>query len=264
MATYNPVVLGLLVEAVSAVQQRPVAWTDVLAASATLAAVLVALCVAIFGPRRLTRPRLSVTVNLEPPDCTSSFLPEGRSKSARSGPDHYIVRLRVSNHGNEDARDVEVLMLRLWVINDNGTPVIDRLFLPLLLRWSWWPAPSASAAWLPTLLPGLYKHCDFLVVAQEQGSASANKRWRRRRAVGEPRSWITLQTVIDIGDASGQNPMCKRPGQYQLDFAVAASNAKTIYRTAHISFKGWRDNEMDMFGKGGGLNIELTETRRVR
>jgi hypothetical protein len=53
--------------------------------------------------------------------------------------------------------------------------------------------------------------------------------------------------------------MRKQPGQYQLDFAVAASNARTIYRTAHISFNGWRDNGTEMFGEGGGLHIEITE-----
>jgi hypothetical protein len=30
---------------------------------------------------------------------------------------------------------------------------------------------------------------------------------------------------------------------------------KTIYRTAHISFRGWRDDQTEMFAKGGGLNV---------
>ncbi len=238
-------------------------WTSVLSSIGTLAAVLVALGVAFFGPRRVTKPKLSMKIRPQPPDCMWISGTEERMTDTGSGPGHYIVRPQVANYGNEDARNVEVLMLRLWVIDDNGQRVIDPFFLPLVLRWSWWPERSVSPTWLPRLLPGTSKHYDLLVVASEQASRPGAKRWHHSRTAGRPRSWIAFQTAYDsLDDDSVQNRMRKQPGQYQLDFAVAASNAKTIYRTAHISFSGWRDSEAEMFGGGGGLRIEITETSK--
>ena len=237
-------------------------WTNILSSIGTFAAVLVALSVAIFGPRRVTKPKLSVTIESGAPDCMWVSGNEKRMRDTGSGPGHYIVRPRVVNYGNEDARDVEVLPIRLWVIRDDGERLIDPSFLPLVQRWSWWPERSVSAAWLPRLLPGTSKHYDLLVIASEQGPRSRRKQRRHSEAAGWPKSWIAFQTAYDLlDDDSVQNRMRKQPGQYQLDFAVAASNAKTIYRTAHIRFNGWQDNEIKMmFGEGGGLHIEITET----
>jgi hypothetical protein len=71
---------------------------------------------------------------------------------------------------------------------------------------------------------------------------------------------MTFKAAYDPSDSSGQSPLRKPPGRYQLDFIVAASNATAIYRTAHISFTGWRDGVTEMFGEGGGINIKITET----
>ncbi len=235
-------------------------WTSVLSSIGTLAAVVVALVVAIFGPRRVTKPKLSVMIRPEAPDCMWISGTEERMRDTGSGPGHYVVRARVTNYGNEDARNVEVKMIRLWVINDDGERLIDPFFLPLVLRWSWWPESSDSAAWLPRLLPGTSKHYDLLVVALEQGLRSDAKRRHHGETDGRPKSWIAFQTAYDLlDDDSVKNRMRKQPGRYQLEFAVAASNAKTIYRTAHISFNGWHDNETEMF-REGGLRIEINET----
>ena len=237
-------------------------WTNVVSSIATLSAVLVALCVAIFGPRRVTKPKLSVSLNMESPECMTGFSSRRRRRYS-SVPDHYIVRPQVENHGNEDARDVEVKMYKLWIINDDGKPSIDPFFLPLVLRWSWWPAPSLPRALMPKLLPGLPKHFDLLLVTKQDSNGGG--RWRLRRTFREPNSWMVFQHAYNFpAGASEQDLMRKPPGQYELDLIVSASNAKTIYRTAYISFKGWRDNEAEMFCKDGGLYIEITETPRDR
>ncbi len=187
---------------------------------------------------------------------------EESMRDAGSGLGHYVIRPRVINEGNEDARDVEVSMIRLRS-NDGGKWLIDPLFLPLVLRWSWWPERSHSAGWLPRLLPGTSKHYDLLVVASEQGRRWRTKRRHGSETVGQPETWIAFQTAYDLlDDDSVRHRMRKQPGQYQLDFAVAASNAKTIYRTAHISFGDWRDNGTEMFGKGGSFQIKITETSK--
>ena len=236
-------------------------WTNVLSAIGTFIAVLVALWVAIFGPRRVTKPKLSVMIRPEAPDCVWASSGEKGMRDTGSGPGHYVVRPRVINYGNEDARNAEVLMIRLWVINDDGKWSVDPLFLPLVLRWSWWPERSVSPAVLPRLLPGTSKNYDLFVVASEQSPRSGTNQRHRNETAGRPKTWIAFQTAYDsLDDDSIQHRMRKQPGRYQLDFAVAASNAKTIYRTAHISFSGWRDNRAEMFGEDGGLHIEITKT----
>jgi hypothetical protein len=219
----------------------------------------------MFGPRRVTKPKLSLTIQLNAPDCMWIPASEERMRDTGSDIGHYIVRPQVFNYGNEDARDIEVQMIRLWIIGEDGERLLDPLFLPLLLRWSWWPDDSAPAAWLPRLLPGTSKHYDLLVVASEQDPRPGTKRRNHGEMTGPQKSWIAFQTAYGpLDDDSIQNRMHKAPGHYQLDLAVAASNAKTIYRTAHISFDGWRDNAAEMFGKSGGLNIGITETPSQR
>jgi hypothetical protein len=178
--------------------------------------------------------------------------------------DRYVIRLRVSNHGNEDASNVEVLMTNLWVIDADGKRLPDTSFLPLMLRWSWWPETTISPAWLPKLLPGVFKHCDLLILSQEQGSAPGAKRRHSGEAAIEPNSWMTFQNVYAFPGEDRLHPMRKPPGLYQLDFSVAASNAKAIYRTAYISFTGWRDDAAEMFGEGGGFKVEISEYLQIQ
>jgi hypothetical protein len=164
-------------------------WTEVLTSIGTFSAVLVALWVAIFGPRRVTKPKLSVTLSMKSPECIGGFNNRERMRGRPSGPDYYIVRAQVKNDGNEDARDVEVKMHELWIVDNHGKPLIDLLFLPLVLRWSWWPGPSLPTPLMPKLLPGLPKHFDLLVVTK-QDSKRGGRRWLHRETSREPNSWM--------------------------------------------------------------------------
>jgi hypothetical protein len=186
-----------------------VIWTNILEAVATFAAVVVALSVAIFGPRRVTKPKLSVTLTLEAPDCMGDFKTEGRTTGNLRNIDQYNVRLRVTNHGNEDARDVEVMMVKLWAVM-NGTPKIDPLFLPLLLRWSWWP--EGSSAWLQKLLPGMFKHCDFLVVTMGDHTMTDGETRINPEAHKGPKPWITFQTAYGLNDISARDSKVSTDG----------------------------------------------------
>ena len=239
-------------------------WTTIASSIGTCAAVLIALWIAIFGPRRVTEPKLSAMIRPGAPDCMWISGAEDKKRNPSLAGGYYIVRPRIVNYGNEDAHDVEVQMIRLWVISDDGKRLIDPLFLPLLLRWSWWPDHTASAAWLPRLLPGTSKHYDLLVVTSGRDLRSRTKQRHDDEATRQPESRITFQTAYDLcNEDSDHNRMRKPYGQYQLDFAVAASNAKTIYRTAYITFNGWQDDAAKMFGDGGALRIEITDTPAI-
>jgi hypothetical protein len=108
----------------------------------------------------------------------------------------------------------------------------------------------------------MFKHCDFLVVTMEEADSSTTNGETQGspEVLRGPEAWITFQAAYGGSDITILNSMRKPPGEYQLDFAMAASNARTIYRTAHICFKGWRDNEAEMFSVNGGLRVTITKT----
>lgn len=186
--------------------------------------------------------------------------PEGKGTGDSSAQGHYIVRLRVTNNGNEDARDVEVMMIRLWVVDGDGKRLVDPSFLRLMLQWSWWTDDGSPARWLERLPAGTFKHCDLLIVSLGQGARPSPTRRRGSKKVEHPKPWMTFVTAFDPSDATGHSPLRKPPGRYQLDFVTAMSNAAAIYRTAHISFGGWRDGAAEMFGDGGGLQVRVTKS----
>lgn len=235
-----------------------------MSSSATLAAVLVALWVAISGPRPLAKPKLRVSVEPVPPDCMWLPGPEPRVGDTCLASGHYVVRLRISNEGKEDARDVEVMMIGLWVIDDVGKRLEDPSFLPLLLPWSWWIPDSGPVRWLERLPARTFKHCDLLAVTLQPAANPGPKRRRFNKKVRPPQPWMTFQPAYDPARSPGRNPLSKPPGRYQLDFVVAASNATAIRWAAHINFTGWLDNPAKMFGEAGGLHIKITESGNVR
>src|ERR1700733_6109734 len=236
-----------------------------LTAIGAIGAAAIALWAVLFGSRRVTRPKLSVTLRMEPPECMAVYRRRDRTTARPSVPDYYVIRPQVENHGNEDARNVEVKMHKLWLVNDHGQLVTDRLFLPLVLPWSWWPSPSLPVTLMHKLVSGMPKHFDLLVVTRKQPSQAASK-WRRYRGL-RPGStpYMAFQHACNFPYGSSEKDLlCKPPGQYQLDIVVSASNAETLYQTAHINFKGWRDGEAEMFREGGGLNIRMSETPQAR
>jgi hypothetical protein len=224
--------------------------------------VLVALWVTVFGPRRVAKPRLSVSVELAPPDCMWNPAPGEGTGGGRTRTGHYDIRLRVTNEGNEDARDVEVMMIRLRRLSDSGKWLTDPSFLPLLLPWSWWVANEGPARWLERLPTGTFKHCDLLTVTLEHDSTSSSRGRQRQRMNGASKPWMTFRPAYDTSRSYGQNLMRKPPGRYKLEFVAAMSNAPAIYLTAHMSFTGWRDTLEEMFSDNGGFNIEIARTTR--
>lgn len=181
-------------------------------------------------------------------------------------PDYYIIRPQVENHGNEDAQNVEVKMHKLWLVNDHGQLVIDHGFLPLVLPWSWWPSPSLPVTLMQKLVSGMPKHFDLLVVTPKQPSQTGSK-WRRRyhELRRETNPHMAFQHACNFPSGNSEKDLLQKPpGQYQLDFVVSASNAETLYQTAHINFRGWHYSEAEMFREGGGLNIRISETPRDR
>jgi hypothetical protein len=225
-------------------------WTAATAIG-TIGAVVVALGVALLGPRRLAAPTLSVSIRMRPPDShrvvsTMTYLPKSSLMQAPT----YYCRLRISNDGNDEARDVEVQLLRLRRLGQDGSWTEDPVFLPLSLQWS---HSREVMIVRPKLLPGLFRYCDLCHVEDPAGPFAAKS--------GDP--WLVLNTEVEPNEFEpGSWPTKKPPGHYELDFAVAAANAKTVYRTARINFDGWFTEAEEMFDKG--LHITLRDERQRR
>ncbi len=224
-------------------------WTavgTVGSAAGALFAVLVALWLGLFGPRRVTKPKLKVSIEMKAPDChkinaTASYQLMGATIPGTIP--QYYCRLRVGNDGNEEARDVEVQLIRLWRLDGDGKRAQDPVFIPLSLVWSH-SNPPVSAR--PKLLPGLFRHCDLCHVSRPPDQREAE---------------IEFNTEVRPNEfRPGEWPTLKPPGEYQLEFGVAASNAKTIYRTAAIHFTGqWREPEEEMLGHELRVTLSKTE-----
>lgn len=196
----------------------------------TLAAVVVAL-LAGFG-RIGARARLEVFVDPGPPGKIRIRTEMGISSFAS-----YYCRLRIVNQGTAVAEGVEVQMLQLRKRDASGAMVVDPVFLPLDLKWSF------DQEQRPRLLPGVYRFCDLV-------------------HVDDPVATLTRKELLLVFHSSmyparpnelrvGEWPTVKPPGDYELDIAVAGVNARTIRRTISIRLIEWHEqDEAAMFSKG--------------
>jgi hypothetical protein len=195
---------------------------------ATVAAVVVAL-LAGFG-KIGARARLEVFIDPGPP----------AKIRIRTAADHgswagYYCRLRVENHGTAVAEGVEVQMLELRKRDDSNAMMVDPVFLPLDLRWSFGEEQR------PRLLPGVSRFCDLVHVDDP--------------VVTEGRLLLVFHSAMYPAHPNelrvGEWPTLKPPGDYELDIGVAGVNAKTVRRTISIRFsETWYDDEAEMFAKG--------------
>jgi hypothetical protein len=195
---------------------------------ATVAAVVVAL---LAGFSKIgARAKLDVFVDPGPPGKIRIKTVMGRGAWAG-----YYCRLRVENHGTAVAEGVEVQMLELRKRDDTGAMVIDPVFLPLDLKWSF------DQEQRPRLLPRVRRFCDLVHV--DDPAATGGKLWLVFHSSMYPAEPNELRV--------GEWPTRKPPGDYELDIGVAGVNARTIRRTISIRFSEfYEQDEAAMFSKG--------------
>jgi len=225
-----------------------------LGAVATFAAVAAALVIAIWGDwlKSLTsRPKLTLSISMKPPDChriqvivqfpvqPASFMNPGIG-TAPPIPlafDAYYFRLSVGNDGKAAARNVGVRAVQLSRLDTaTGTFTPDPLFMPMDLTWSHANGSVVAAK----IDPELPKHCDLAQVNEADPTL--------------------LQFCTEVSPnevAPGVYPTKKPNGTYRLRIAATADNSKPVYRTLSIAFDGkWYKTEADMFTKGVQIAVE--------
>ena len=147
----------------------------------------------------------------------------------------YYCRLRIANHGTAVADGVEVQMLELRKRDGTNAMVIDPVFLPLDLRWSF------DQEQRPRLLPGVHRFCDLVHVDDPAATGG------RLMLVFHSSMYPAHPNELRVGEW----PTLKPPGDYELDIGVAGVNAKTVRHTISIKLsETWFDDEAEMFTKG--------------
>ena len=228
------------------------AGAGIITGMATLGAVIVALLIA-FGRIRATAD-LEVYLDPHPPDSHQILttiegeqpdLPFIRSVQTQS----YYCRLRVRNQGRAEAEGVEVQMFALRKRGAAGTFEPDPIFLPLDLQWSFGETQR------PRLLPDLERYCDLVHIDRLPSSTQVS------RLIFHNAGYPTAPNALKEAEWPTQKP----PGEYELDIAVAATNARTIRRTISINFTGeWYDDEKEMFAQGLIVQVQRPTPRAPR
>lgn len=225
-------------------------YAEELTALGTLSLAIVTLIlalVALFGEKfweYVTRPKLSITFNLRPPDCHKTAFGDGAPV--------YFLRVLVSNEGKRPAREVEVFLKDLRCIEAFGATPVDReRFLPLNLRWSHYTDPAARFGpypWLlPSIAPGLPKHCDLAHIIHPRYRQGRPLEDDPSLKVPPQKTTLSLELIVKPHTLSHLWP----PGTYELKLVAGASNAEPKEYSRKLTITGkWFDDEEEMLTKG--------------
>jgi hypothetical protein len=223
-----------------------------LAAVATSLAVVIAL----FKDELLRffrRPRLSIRIQTEPPDCilvpnatVSAVIAGNPPQLLWAGP-IYFLRLWIENHGIGRAEQVQVFASRLYRRDVNGrpSPVVD--FEPMNLRWSNPRDPNNPEVFAPGISRGFGKHCDLCSISDP---ANPTDHPHFQDFIGQCVGTLLLE-VVPSGD---RNRL--RPGDYIVEVRVGAANARPVTACIRINIKGpWSPDQATMFREHLGVEI---------
>jgi len=214
-------------------------WLPLVSAVLTLLAILVALFKDKFWAWA-QRPRLSVRIKMQPPDCLSiPLMGQDPVTNQVLSIDAYYFRLWVENSGGQ-ANNVQVFANRLE--RDSGEGVYEEVpaFLPMSLKWSNMPDPPPPI-YASALHHKMGRHCDlgniinFLNALIAPNVLSASPSGDR---------CLKLATEADPNAGSNRLPA----GSYRLQLKIAGENAIPITKVIRIDFDGsWRDDMSEMF-----------------
>lgn len=220
----------------------------VAAGTVVMAAVAV---IAIFQDKIrawLMRPKLTVSIDVAPPDCHKTILASfDRQGQVIDKADCYYFRLRVRNSGNQRAEMVEVFAAELSKRQADGSFKKMDSFLPMNFLWSHIRKPFRDA-----ISPEMEKLCDLGHIIEPA------KRSRFGTEDNPQLSVPTNQTIFsfDLEVQSFTMSHLIAPGTYRLALLVGAANAKPVRKTVEIVLTGdWYDDEARMLGEGIGIRM---------
>jgi hypothetical protein len=223
----------------------PSTLAQYLGAVATFGAVLVALFKDEFL-RHLRRPKLTVRIKPEPPDCllVPSAVVYNQTGILWTGRIYY-VRLWIENVGKGRVEQVQVFVSTLFKENANGafSPVAE--FEPMNLRWANSRDPNNPEIFAPGISRDFGKHCDLCSI-----SDPANPTDSLKGHEGQCVANLQLE-VVPNGDRHRLPP-----GNYVVEVRVGAANAGPVTTYVRLNIKGpWSPDQETMFRENLGVQI---------
>ena len=211
---------------------------DWLSAIGTILAVVVALFIALFQEhvqRWMFKPKLSALATDKSPYCLrNTYFLEGTTTIHRP---HYSLRIAIENHGNTEARSVEVFVSDMRRQKGRGEfePVIG--FIGTYLVWS-----DFEGQVLDVLNPEMPKYCYLGRVFWKENLPDSF-----HSGIGEPtEDFLGDRTVLDLPPPPGSSRRQRYPpGNYRLTVRVGALNAKPIEKVIKIYLTGrWIEDQV--------------------
>lgn len=227
------------------------------AAWATAISTLLLAIVAVFQDKIrywLTRPTLKLEIQPFPPDCMrTAFRQTVAIYDPTSGQPHerviefpcYYFRLRVTNAGNCEAREVEIFAKALKRHHEvKGEFEEVSRFTPMNLLWS-----NVRKPFLPILSPQIPKHCDIAHVVHPS----------KRQAMQHVLPDVPKDQCVLILDLEVEPNSCGHllgPGFYRLSLVLAAANSPPREYVLDIRITGdWFEDDARMFGEAIRLRL---------
>ncbi len=195
---------------------------------------------------RKYHPELVPELMGRPPDCHKTFIV--RTETGEMA-DCYYFRLKVFNRGNEAAENVEVFLEEVLMKHADNQFRKWEEFLPLNLKWSHFPA----AIFFHKISPDMYKHCDIghITDPQRLDVVEADDRFvmlNYRRG--------DIIFIIDFPTKPYTGTYVLRPGEYRLNIAISAANAKVVKKRIDLNFRGaWYADQDRMLSEGIGISL---------
>lgn len=199
-----------------------------------LMGVLVALLLGIVGIFQdrirswFRKPNLKISIKVEPPDC--HMIPLTKKETGEVIDDVYYLRFRINNSGNQEARDVQVIVTELYEFNNRECVRVDS-FLPLNLVWSHTHEMSMENRMIMKTIPeDVFRHCDLGYLTHSH--------WKDHLLSAYPlkkRADVILKMDTIVEPNTGSHIIF--PGKYRLTVYVSASNAKTLKTIFEIEVK---------------------------
>jgi hypothetical protein len=228
------------------------------AAWATAIGTLVLAFVAVFQDKIrywLTRPKLKLEIQSSPPDCMrTAFRQNVANYDPNTGQRYerqieipcYYFRLRVTNEGNCEAREVEIFAKDLKKHHERKSEFepVSR-FAPMNLLWS-----NVRKPFLPILSPQIPKHCDLAHVVHPH----------RKQAMPHVLPDVPSDQCVLILDLEVEPNSCGHllePGFYRLTLMLAAANAPPREYLLDMRITGdWYEDEARMLAEGVRLHLK--------
>ena len=203
-------------------------WPDIAVASATFLVVFVALFQEWIKNNIWNRSKLKISISPVSPDCHKIEFRGDNGNFIQNG---IYLRVQVKNIGRKPAENVEVMISKLWKINEFGNKDLMKTFLPMNLAWSHYRTSNIR---IPV---GVFRHCDIGYIKDTltyDGTGLGTK--------------MKFDTIIQPNRVSEDvYPNIVDPGKYKFELIISSDNSKSKNSFWNLYFDEiWTEDEEEM------------------